>query len=139
MAAVGALCLAYRADMFYSNAEHCYRHAEDLSPNDWRWTSYRALIQNEHGNGDAVADILGRVVEIAPNYAPAWWRLGEAEFKEARYDRAERAWRGGLSLPEPESIPAESAPHLAWIPTSIYASFGLARIALVQKGTRRRT
>lgn len=131
--AVGALCLAYHADMFYSHAEQCYRHAENLSPNDWRWTYYRALIQNERGNGKAVAEVLIRVVEIAPDYAPAWWRLGEAEFKEARYDRAEQAWRRVLSLSEPARVPAESAPHLVEVPISVYASFGLARIALVRK------
>ena len=130
---VGALCLAYHADMFYSHAEQCYRHAANLSPNEWRWTYYRALIQNERGNGKAVAEILSRVVEIAPDYAPAWWRLGEAEFKEARYDRAEQAWRRVLSLSEPERMPSESAPHLAEVPISVYASFGLARIALVRK------
>jgi tetratricopeptide (TPR) repeat protein len=133
VAAVSALCLAYHADMYYTHAERCYRHAEALSPNDWRWTYYRALIQHERGNGNAVAEILGRVVGIAPDYSPAWWRLGEAEFKEGRYDRAEQAWRRALSLREPERAPAESAPHLVEAPISMYASFGLARIALVRK------
>ena len=27
-----------------------------------------------------------RVVEEAPEFGPAWWRLGEAEFKQARYE-----------------------------------------------------
>jgi tetratricopeptide (TPR) repeat protein len=132
-AAVGALCLAYHADMFYDHAERCYHHAEDLSPNDWRWIYYRALIENERGNGNAVAEILRRVVEIAPDYGPAWWRLGEAEFKEARYERSEDAWQRARSLPEPERASAEAAPHLIEVPISVYSSFGLARIALVRR------
>jgi tetratricopeptide (TPR) repeat protein len=118
--------------MVYAQAERCYQHAEDLSPNDWRWTYYRALIHTERGNARAVAEILQRVVELAPDYSPAWWRLGDAEFKEARYERARDAWQRARSLPEPERPPIQSVPHLAEVPIAVYSSFGLARIALVR-------
>src|SRR5258708_1557350 len=36
-AAVGALCLAYHADLFYDQAERCYARAEELNPAEWRW------------------------------------------------------------------------------------------------------
>jgi tetratricopeptide (TPR) repeat protein len=130
--AVGALCVAYHADMFYDQAERCYRLAEELNPPDWRWTYYRALIQNERGSGNAVAQTLRRVVAEAPDFSPAWWRLGEAEFKEGRYDAAEEAWRQALTLREPDRASAESVAHHAEVPLSVYASFGLARVALVR-------
>lgn len=130
--AVGALCLAYHADMFYAQAERCYQRAEDLNPNDWRWTYYRALIHNERGNAKTVAEILRRAIKIAPDYGPAWWRLGEAEFKEARYERAAEAWMRAQAMPEPERASASSAAHLVEVPISVYSAFGLARIALVR-------
>jgi tetratricopeptide (TPR) repeat protein len=134
--AVGALCVAYHADMFYDHAERCYRLAEELSPPDWRWTYYRALIQNERGNGTAVAQTLRRVVAEAPNFSPAWWRLGEADFKEGRYDRAEEAWQRALTLPEPDRASGESVAHHPEVPLSVYASFGLARVALLRNDPR---
>ena len=40
---VGRLCLAYHADVFYPQAERCYRRAEELAPDDWRWKYYMVL------------------------------------------------------------------------------------------------
>ena len=132
--AVGALGLAYHADLFYDQAEHAYAIAEELSGFAWRWTYYRALVQGMRGNTDGLADGLGRVVAAAPDFGPAWWRLGDAEFKVGRYDRAGAAWRHALPLPEPARSadqPVSSA-HTASAPVSAYAALGLARLAMVQ-------
>ena len=126
--AVGELCLAYHADMFYEQAERCYDVAAALNPREWRWTYYRALIQSERGEADAVAAAMRRVTAVT-EFGPAWWRLGEAEFKEGRYDRADEAWRRALAAPEPDRMAAESPPHSAGVPLSAYASLGLARTA----------
>ena len=87
IATVGPLCLAYHADMFFDAAERCYDVAATLAPGEWRWTYYRAVIQSERGGGDALVANLRQVVERAPQFGPAWLRLGEAEFKAGRYDR----------------------------------------------------
>jgi tetratricopeptide (TPR) repeat protein len=130
--AVGALCLAYHADLFYDQADRCYATAEDLSPPDWRWTYYRALVQNARGNGDAVVAGMRRVLAEAPEFGPAWLRLGEAEFKGGRYDRAEEAWKRATSAPEPQHEAAAGSPaHLPSAQISGYAALGLARIALL--------
>ena len=129
--AVGPLCLAYHADMFFDAAERCYDVAARLAPGEWRWTYYRAVIQSERGGGDALVASLRQVVERAPQFGPAWLRLGEAEFKAGRYDRAEEAWRKAGDLPV-ESDSTDSPRHLTEIPLSAYASLGRARVALVR-------
>ena len=132
IAAVGPLCLAYHADMYFDEAGRCYTLAEDLAPADWRWTYYRALIESERGGGPTLAESLRRVTGAAPQFGPAWLRLGEAEFKAGRYEAAVEAWTRARDLPEPPPQTAEAPAHLTEIPLSAYASFGLARVAMVR-------
>ena len=148
--AVGALCVAYHADMFHDHADRCYALASALNPDEWRWKYLPALIHSERGEADVVVEAMRQVTEKA-DFGPAWWRLGEAEFKEGRYDRAEEAWRRALKASEPErdrSAPpsperdrsatplgercGESPPHPAGIPLSAHAFLGLARLALAR-------
>jgi tetratricopeptide (TPR) repeat protein len=127
--AVGPLCLAYHADMFFDLAERCYEVAAALSPDDWRWTYSRALIQSERGGGESLVTSLRRVVERAPQFGPAWLRLGEAEFKAGHYDEAAKAWQTARDLPE--AVEQSASPrHVTELPLAAYASLGLARIAL---------
>jgi tetratricopeptide (TPR) repeat protein len=130
IAAVGPLCVAYHADMFFDEAERCYELATALAPDDWRWTYYRAVIQSERGGGQALVDNLRDVIERAPQHGPAWLRLGEAEFKAGRYDEAVRAWQKARDVPA-ASLEAASPRHVTEVPLSAYASLGLARVALV--------
>ena len=132
--AVGALGLAYHADMFFGHAERVYAIAEELSGFAWRWTYYRALAHGMRGNTDGLAIGLRQVVAAAPDFGPAWWRLGEAEFKAGHYDRAGEAWRHALALSEPaRSVEqAESSARTPGAPVSAYAALGLARLAMVQ-------
>lgn len=129
--AIGPLCLAYHADMFYDQAEQCYLLAEALADGDWRWAYYRLLIQSERGGGDALVTGLRELTARAPEFAPAWLRLGDAEFKAGRYDEAAEAWRRASTSREP---PASSAfpSHATEIPLPAYATLGLARVALVR-------
>jgi len=134
--AIGPLCLAYHADMFYDHATACYALAIEVGRGDWRWTYYRALIQSERGGGGTLVDSLREVTERAPRFGPAWLRLGEAEFKAGRYDQAADAWRRVTALEEPASTGGEP-PHRAEVPLSAYAEFGLARVAMVQSDPAR--
>jgi tetratricopeptide (TPR) repeat protein len=132
--AVGALCLAYHADMFFTEAEQCYTLLVDsLAPSDWAWRYYRALIQSERGGGDALVASLRHVLALAPDFGPAWLRLGDAEFKAGRYQQAEDAWRRAAAVSEPDRGSATPR-HTAEVPIASYASLGLARIA-VNRGT----
>jgi tetratricopeptide (TPR) repeat protein len=141
-AAVGALCVAYHADMYFDLAERCYVVASNLEPGEWRWRYYHALIQAERGGGQALVASLRTVVADAPRFAPAWLRLGDAEFKAGRYDAAAEAWRRAAELPEPERRLRASGfgaqggttqpVYIVEAPVAAYASLGLARIALQQ-------
>jgi tetratricopeptide (TPR) repeat protein len=74
-----------------------------------------------------------RVVQAAPDFGPAWCRLGDAEFKAGRYDSAAEAWRRAIALPEPQPASFTGAPpHVAHAPLAVYATVGLARVALVR-------
>jgi tetratricopeptide (TPR) repeat protein len=127
--AVGPLCLAYHADMFFDLADRCYEVAEAMAPGNWRWTYYRAVIQSERGGGEVLAASLRRVVDRASQFGPAWLRLGEAEFKAGRYDEAAKAWTTARDLPPP--VEEDVSPrHHTEVPLAAYASLGLARIAL---------
>ena len=141
--AVGALGVAYHADLFLDEADRAYAAAEALSGGAWRWTYYRALAAGTRGDTGALADGLRRVVAAAPDFGPAWWRLGEAEFKAGRHDRAAEAWRRTLPLAEPAppadaetraegSVPDARPERAPGPPVAAYAALGLARVALVQ-------
>ena len=129
-AAVGALCGAYQADLFFDDAVRCYDALAAID-DGWRWQYARALIDIELGGDERLADRLRAIAAAAPDFAPVWLRLGDAEFKAARYDAAAEAWRRAATLPPPDPAPGDGPPHVAEVPLSAYASLGLARVALV--------
>jgi tetratricopeptide (TPR) repeat protein len=141
-ATVGALCVAYHADMFFDAADRCYARVSELDSSQWRWRYYRALIQAERGGGEALVDNLRRVVNQASDFGPAWQRLGDALFKAGKYDEARDAWErastagaSDANQPSPalsERRESNGPRHVVEVPLSAYAKVGLARIALVQ-------
>ena len=60
--AVGALGIAYHADLFYAPAAQAYRVAVDLDPDEWRWAYYLALVHLERGEAVQAADRLRAIV-----------------------------------------------------------------------------
>jgi tetratricopeptide (TPR) repeat protein len=133
-AAVGSLCLAYHADMFFDTADRCYARVIELDASQWRWRYYRALIQAERGGGEPLVENLRRVVNQASNFGPAWQRLGDALFKAGKYDEAREAWeRVSMAGPSDGSQPPPR--HVTEVTLSAYANVGLARIALAHGET----
>ena len=129
--AVGALGLAYHADLYYDRAVESYTLAEALNPNDWQWTYYRAMTHASRGDAERARQALVAVVEAAPDLASAWWRLGDAAFKTGHREEAARAWLRVMEFPEPDTPPAaEAAGHTPIGSLSAYAAFGLARLRL---------
>jgi tetratricopeptide (TPR) repeat protein len=120
--------------MFYEQAQRCYELAEKLSGSAWHWIYYDALTKGAVGDADGLAIGLRKVVAAAPEFSPAWWQLGEAEFKAGRYDRAREAWLRVLTLKEPARPPANagSPARAVSAPLSAYAELGLARVAMLQ-------
>jgi tetratricopeptide (TPR) repeat protein len=127
---VGALCRVYHSDLFFADAASCYDRVAEID-DDWRWRYHRALIDVELGGGEGLADRLRGIAAAAPGFTPVWLRLGDAEFKAARYEAAADAWRRAATLPPPEAPATDGPAHVAEIPLSAYASLGLARVALV--------
>jgi HemY protein len=107
-----------------------------MAPQEWRWQYFRALIRADRGGGDELVELLRGIVARAPEFSPAWLRLGDAEFKAGRYDRASEAWDRAARLPEPPRSGA-SPPHVVETPVVAYAVTGLARIALARGDARR--
>jgi tetratricopeptide (TPR) repeat protein len=133
-AAVGALCVAYHADMFFEDADRCYARVIELDSSQWRWRYYRALIQAERGGGEPLVENLRRVVNQAADFGPAWQRLGDALFKAGKYDEAREAWeRASIATTSDANQPTPR--HLTEVPLSAYANVGLARIALAHGET----
>jgi len=137
IAAVGPLCLAYHADMFFDLADRCYAIASDLDSANWRWPYFRTMILSERGGGDALAAMLRDIIKAAPQFGPAWLRLGDAEFKASNYDAAADAWRHAIDLPEPAPEAGDSPAHVVEFPMRVYATLGLARVALVKNDVGR--
>ncbi len=120
-AAVGALGMAYHADLFYDHAAAAYTRAAALDAADWRWTYYRALLELERGQAARAVEDLRVVVGARPGFALGWWRLGEAAFKQADYDEADAAFVRAEGA-------ATTGPAAADV--AAYARTGRARTAL---------
>ena len=128
---VGALGLTYHANGFYERAARSYELAEKLDPQAWQWIYYFAIAEGERGSIDTALSALRRVVATAPDFAPAWLRLGDAAFKAGRTAAAEEAWHRAQAAREPNQ-PSIVPAHVATAPTASYAALGLARIALAR-------
>jgi tetratricopeptide (TPR) repeat protein len=119
---VGALCTAYHANDFLEQAAQCYDLVERLEAGDWRWPYYQALLLFDRGRVEGAAERLRRAVALNGRYAPAWFRLGEEEFKRGRDAEARAAYQRALAAAIGGG--ASSSASL-----SAYAGWGLARIA----------
>jgi len=135
--AVGALGIAYHADLFYDAAADAYRAAVRLSPGDWRWSYSLVLVHIERGEAAEAAARLREIVASNPGLALAWLRLGDAEFKRARYREADEAYGRAETAARAEKASGAAAAVASparreTIPLAAYAVLGQARIALQQ-------
>ena len=133
--AVGALAIAYHANLFAAEARQAYASAARRAPSDWRWPYYLALTAEERGETTQVVEHLEAALGIEPHLPLAWFRLGEAEFKRGRFDEAGAALARVLAITS--GVPGDGSARLEAgsrrSPVSAYASTTLARVAL-QKG-----
>jgi tetratricopeptide (TPR) repeat protein len=84
--------MAAHANLRYDEALAEYARASRLAPDEWRWTYYRSLVLSERGDAANAAEALRSVLRQQPQLAIAWWRLGEAEFKQGRFAEADAAY-----------------------------------------------
>jgi tetratricopeptide (TPR) repeat protein len=116
--AAGERGMAHHGNLRYEQALAEYGRAAELDPGNSRWHYYQALVYLERGDAARASEALRAVVAAEPGHALAWWRLGEAQFKQARYDEADAAYRRA----EGDSI------------VGPYARRGRARIAHLRTG-----
>ena len=134
--AIGALCLAYHADMYYQQALDCYASVLRLDADNDQWPYYRALAGSAASQNVDVAALWQHVTERSPS-SLAWWWLGTAEYKAGRYDRAEQAWQRAAMVTTAtdrnvavSTTNAASVSHVSSVPFAAYPRLGLARIRL---------
>lgn len=128
--AVGALGRAYHADVFYQRARACYRLAMELAPDDWRWFYHDALVLEELGANRALLERLRQVVDMRPDMAIAWYRLGQAALKLGRGQEAHHAFERAVAGRQPEPGRDEDKErYRRVVPVAVYGVLGLARLA----------
>lgn len=111
---VGELARLYHANGYYKEADACWRILHAEQPREARWCYYLADLRRMASDYAGMASFLEQTVRLAPDYASAWFKLAELEFKTGQVDAAERDYRRRLAL----------------LPGDPYARIGLARVAL---------
>ena len=119
VAATAELARLYQANGYIAQAEQCWRALEQVRPKDAHWAYYLADLAKARSDYAAMSENLQRVVQLAPDYAPAWLRLADWQLKNGNIEPALANYNRRLAL----------------VPKDPYARLGLARIAL-QKGDR---
>ncbi len=109
----------YHATGYLPEAETCWRALQSVEPREARWYYYLADARRQAGDEAGMKPFLETTVRLAPDYAPAWLRLGALAFVAGQSDEAEADYQRRLSL----------------IPADPYAALGLARVAL-QRGRK---
>jgi len=131
--AVGTLGMVYHSDLFYDAAAEAYQAAATLAPGDWRWPYLLVLVHLERGETAQAATRLREIVAAHPGLTLAWLRLGDAEFKRARYQEADEAYgRAETGNGPVTEVPATKPARRDTIPVGAYAALGGARVALQQ-------
>jgi tetratricopeptide (TPR) repeat protein len=103
----------YHANGYAREAEACWRLLLQEEPREPHWSYFLADLRRTAGDYPELASLLGRTVQLAPDYSPAWLQLAGLELKSGHYDEAERHYRRRLAL----------------VPGDFYAVLGLARVA----------
>lgn len=103
----------FHANGFLAEAEACWRLLRAEQPREARWSYLLADLRRSASDYPGMEAFLRETTRLAPDYAPAWLRLAEFEFKRGEFAAAGAAYRRRLEL----------------LPTDPFASLGLARIA----------
>lgn len=102
----------YHANGFFPEASRCYQALVQLEPANPRWPHRYASLLATYGELEAAVALWRRTVELAPDYAPAGVRLGDALLKRGETAAAASAYEAVLKRQ----------------PTEPYAQLGLARL-----------
>jgi tetratricopeptide (TPR) repeat protein len=90
------------------------------------------LLHLERGEAELAAEKLRAIVATKPDFALGWLRLGDAEFKRARYTEADEAYARAALAPAAGAHVADAPARRGTVPIAAYAAMGRARLALQQ-------
>jgi tetratricopeptide (TPR) repeat protein len=114
VASLAELSRLYHANGFLDEASRCYTALEQLEPREPRWLHRHATILAGRGDAEPALTRWRRVLELAPDYAPARLRLADLLAKSEQPAAAAAAYREILQR----------------APDDPYATLGLARLDL---------
>ena len=80
------------------HADAALADANRLAPEDYRWSYLHAFTRQSGGDVEAAAAGYRRTADLAPDYLPAWVRLGEVLLERGAADEAAAAFERGLAL-----------------------------------------
>jgi tetratricopeptide (TPR) repeat protein len=88
--------MAYEANGLLVQAADAYSVAVTLDESEPKWRYRRALIVARRGDVETALADLGRVIALAPSYAPAHWRQGFWRLDLGDPDRALASFRSAM-------------------------------------------
>lgn len=102
------LAMLYAANGFKGEAEPLLNALRRLQPHEGRWPYLLAELHLRADDKDRAEQALETTVALAPEYAPAWLRLGELMLEQKLLGRAERCFQQA-SLAAPGEVRARFA------------------------------
>lgn len=94
-------------------ATTCYANAARLAPGDFRWTYYRAVLDQATGRLEAAISGYRRALELAPRYLASLVHLGEAYLAAHRLDEAQAVLEEALELAPSDAAARASLGQIA--------------------------
>ena len=132
-AAIGELGMVYHGAQLPVPALQSYAVAAAADPSDWRWPYLRGLLLEERGDHLAAHDTFEQVTVRDPANGPAWFHLGEIQFKQRNAEAAAAAYRRAIESPTATETAIAGITRRTGVPLSAYGEFGLARV-LIERG-----
>jgi tetratricopeptide (TPR) repeat protein len=114
--ALGKLGMTYLSERLLDAAEPCFANAQELQPDQLRWSYFLAVVQQRKGDLAGAAQSLRVALRAREGNLPAALRLAGILVETKAYDEAEALYRA--ALPNPLGVAAAEA--------------GLGRIALAK-------
>jgi len=115
---IGKLGGMYHANLFFKEAEACYKIAKKIDPKNPRWPYFLASIYQKLGLYEDIETLLEQTINLSPDYYPAVLELADIHFKLGKQKEAEAGYKKLVSLNLKNEGP--------------YAYLGLGRISMAK-------
>ncbi len=113
---IGKLGEMYYANLFFNEAEACYKIAKKIDRKNPQWPYFLAAIYQKLGLYEDIETLLEQTIDLSPDYYPAVLKLADIHFKLGKQKEAEAGYKKLVSLNLKNEGP--------------YAYLGLGRISM---------